>query len=194
MAVVDDDVDGVVAAGRVLGDAAGGAGDGREAAEADGAAGVLAQGGLGVDAAVDVRADAVVHGGRGEDFNLVVDGLDAGDGLDGIFGVGFEDGAGGVALQNDGAALDAEVEGVEDVVGGEAEEVFLNGANDAGGVLCRPGRGWGGVGGGGGGLGGEGVGEEGGGGEEGEATQQGGSRTGGVADWAILTTERPPVG
>ncbi len=77
---------------------------------------VFRQGGLGVDAVVDGGANPVVVGRVGKDFNLVDDRLNARDTLDGILGVAFEDGAGGVALEDDGLALDPEGYPIEDAV------------------------------------------------------------------------------
>jgi hypothetical protein len=65
--------------------------------------------------------------------------LDALDALDDVFGVRLEDGAGGVALEDDGAPLDGKVEGVEDTVVGEAEDLGADFLDDAEGVGLLPG-------------------------------------------------------
>ena len=143
VSAVHNDMDGMVADRWRVGDAACGESD--SGSRADGAADValvsviFAQRGLGVDAVVDGGADAVVHRGVGKNLDLVIDRVDARDVLDGVFRVTFESGTGGVAFEDERFTVDAEGEPVEDSVGGEAGEFFLDLLNDADGVFLRPG-------------------------------------------------------
>ena len=59
--------------------------------------------------------------------------------------VALEDGARGVAFDDDGLTVEAEGDPVEDAVVGEAGELLLDLLGDAQGVLLRPGGAGGGV-------------------------------------------------
>src|SRR5580704_695850 len=119
-----DDVDGVEAARWIVGDAAGHHRDvrARSRSLSDSAlvGVVFPQRGLGEDAIVDCRTDAVVVGREREDFDLVVYRLDSGNTLEGVVDVFLENGTRGVALDDDGLAVEAEGDPVEDAKVGEA--------------------------------------------------------------------------
>jgi hypothetical protein len=92
---------------------------------------VFTQRGVGEEAVVDSSTNAVVIGGVWEDFDLIVDGFDTRNTLEGIVDVTLEDGTGGITLNDDSFAVEAEGYPVEDAVVGEASEAFLDLLGDA---------------------------------------------------------------
>src|SRR5215469_14831401 len=116
VAVFNDEVDGVPAERRIVGDAASLPGHavsihprGRPAIR-----GVALQGTVAVDRRIDGGTDAVVIGRQRQDLDVVLNGLDAVDLLDGVFEAGLQDGAGCISAQNDRIAFDCKVDVVTD--------------------------------------------------------------------------------
>jgi hypothetical protein len=146
IAVLHDDMNGVIAEGWVVRDAArhhgcAAAAGAYRPSECTLVSVVLPQAGLGVDAVVDRGTDAIVVGRQRKYLDFVVDRFDARDSLYGTAGIIFEDRTGGVAVEDQFFTLDAEGEPVEYAESVESTEVFLHLFDDPEGVFLGPGGG-----------------------------------------------------